>query len=70
MSTAFGHSLHGILPPMTTPFDERGGVVESAIREQVAFLLEAGVHGIVAGGSTRSVATPATLRVSSRTVAM
>ena len=52
MPTTFGHSLHGILPPMTTPFDERGAVVESAIREQVEFLLEAGAHGIVAGGST------------------
>jgi 4-hydroxy-tetrahydrodipicolinate synthase len=43
--------LYGIVPPMTTPFDKSGEVIESAVREQVDFLIEAGVHGIVAGGS-------------------
>ena len=43
--------LFGVLPPMTTPFDRAGNLVESALREQVDFLIESGVHGIVAGGS-------------------
>jgi 4-hydroxy-tetrahydrodipicolinate synthase len=44
--------LHGIIPPMTTPFDEDGAIDEGAVRAQVRWLLEAGVHGLAAGGST------------------
>jgi 4-hydroxy-tetrahydrodipicolinate synthase len=44
--------LRGIIPPMTTPFDESGALDEGAIRAQVRWLLEAGVHGLAAGGST------------------
>ncbi|WP_456306701.1 dihydrodipicolinate synthase family protein [Limobrevibacterium gyesilva] len=40
------------MPPMATPFDTRGNVVVTALREQVDFLIEAGVHGVVCGGST------------------
>ena len=44
--------LRGIIPPMTTPFDANGELDEGAIRTQVRWLLEAGVHGLAAGGST------------------
>jgi 4-hydroxy-tetrahydrodipicolinate synthase len=43
--------LKGILPPMTTPFDTNGRIQLDLIKPQVEFLLDAGVHGIVAGGS-------------------
>jgi 4-hydroxy-tetrahydrodipicolinate synthase len=36
---------------MATPFSRDGAIEFSAVREQVEFLLAAGVHGIVAGGS-------------------
>jgi 4-hydroxy-tetrahydrodipicolinate synthase len=45
-------ALFGIIPPMTTPFDDRGELDEGAIRAQVRWLVEAGVHGLAAGGST------------------
>ena len=45
-------ALSGIIPPMTTPFDAAGELDEAAIRAQVRFLIEAGVHGLAAGGST------------------
>jgi 4-hydroxy-tetrahydrodipicolinate synthase len=45
-------NLFGVMPPMATPFDAKGNVVESALREEVDFLVEAGAHGLVCGGST------------------
>ncbi len=45
-------TLFGIIPPMTTPFDGAGELDERAVRAQVRFLIEAGVHGLAAGGST------------------
>lgn len=44
--------LTGIIPPITMPFDQSGNLVPSAIAEQVNFMVEQGVHGMVAGGST------------------
>jgi 4-hydroxy-tetrahydrodipicolinate synthase len=44
--------LHGIIPPMTTPFDAAGAIEEGAVRAQLRWLLEAGVHGVAVGGST------------------
>ena len=44
--------LHGIIPPMTTPFDAEGAIDEGAVRAQVRWLLAAGVHGLAVGGST------------------
>src|SRR5262249_39552937 len=46
------HKLHGVLPPMTTPFNSDGEIEVSAIRQQVRFLLGQGAHGLVPGGST------------------
>jgi 4-hydroxy-tetrahydrodipicolinate synthase len=45
-------ALFGIIPPMTTPFDEAGELDESTVRAQVRWLIGAGVHGLAAGGST------------------
>lgn len=44
--------LSGILPPTTMPFDQKGNVVFSALREQMDFVVEQGAHGVVVGGST------------------
>ena len=45
-------SLQGILPPITMPFDDGGALVSSGLKEQIDFIVEAGAHGVVAGGST------------------
>jgi len=42
----------GIIPPMTTPFDENGNIDEKAFCKDVDYLLEVGVHGLAVGGST------------------
>lgn len=44
--------LYGVIPPMTTPFRADGEMVLSAVKAQVDFLVEAGSHGLAAGGST------------------
>jgi 4-hydroxy-tetrahydrodipicolinate synthase len=44
--------ITGIIPPLTTPFDQNGDIDEKAFRRQVKFLLEKGVHGVCVGGST------------------
>jgi len=44
--------LRGIIPPMTTPFDEDGNIDEVAFCRDVDYLLQAGVHGLAVGGST------------------
>lgn len=38
--------LHGVVPILLTPFDERGGVDEASLRRLVDFTIEAGVHGL------------------------
>lgn len=45
--------IHGIVPPMATPFKADESIDEAALRGEVAFLIEeAGVHGVAVGGST------------------
>ncbi|MEM7427832.1 MAG: dihydrodipicolinate synthase family protein [Pseudomonadota bacterium] len=44
--------LHGIVAPFTTPFREDGQIDFPLIKGQVDWLVEAGVHGLAAGGST------------------
>ncbi len=44
--------LIGIIPPMTTPFDGDGELDPGGVRAQVDWLVEAGAHGLAAGGST------------------
>ncbi len=41
----------GIIPAVTTPFDESGAIDEHALEGNVAALLDAGVHGVVATGT-------------------
>jgi 4-hydroxy-tetrahydrodipicolinate synthase len=43
--------FEGILPAVTTPFDERGDVDPAALERNIAALLDAGVHGIVGTGT-------------------
>lgn len=42
----------GIIPALTTPFDDRGEIIEKKYRAQIAFMLKKGVHGLCFGGST------------------
>jgi len=49
---ALRQTITGILPPITTPFDEDGALVFEAIAEQVEFIIAAEATGIIAGGST------------------
>jgi 4-hydroxy-tetrahydrodipicolinate synthase len=44
--------LHGIIPPMTTPFDADGEIDEDAVRTQARWLIGHGVQGLAVGGST------------------
>lgn len=44
--------LTGILPAPITPFAEDGSVDYGLFEKQIAYLVEAGVHGIFAGGTT------------------
>src|SRR3954468_4053066 len=41
----------GIVPAITTPFDAAGEVDVAALERNVAALLDAGVHGLVATGT-------------------
>lgn len=45
-------TLSGVIPPIATPFDSQGDVIPDALAACVEFHIGAGVHGIVAGGST------------------
>jgi 4-hydroxy-tetrahydrodipicolinate synthase len=45
-------TLHGIIPPMTTPFGADGELRLDRVRTQVDWLIGQGVHGLAAGGST------------------
>ncbi len=44
--------LHGIIPPMTTPFRADGNVELKLVKAQVDWLVAEGSHGLAAGGST------------------
>jgi len=43
--------FEGIIPAVTTPFDSAGEIDRDGLAANVAFLLEAGVHGLVATGT-------------------
>ena len=45
-------TLTGIIPPMVTPFDANEELDEAALRADVRYMIQAGVNGIVVGGST------------------
>lgn len=44
-------ALSGVVVPVITPIDDRESIDESAFRSQLRRLINAGVHGIFAGGS-------------------
>lgn len=44
--------LRGIIPPITTPFTGNGDIDVAALRKEVSFHLDLGVHGICCTGST------------------
>ncbi len=44
--------LHGIVPPLVTPFDADENVDEDALRAEVRYHLDLGVHGLCISGST------------------
>lgn len=46
------NELHGIIPPLVTPLDADGELKETALRSEIKYHLNAGVSGIVVGGST------------------
>lgn len=64
--------IHGIIPPMVTPFDESGEVDEAAHRAEVRFMVrEIGVPGVAVCGSTgegQAVTTDETRRITGATV--
>ena len=45
-------TLHGIIPPMTTPFGADGELRLDLVKGQMDWLVGQGVHGLAAGGST------------------
>ncbi|MDQ7010374.1 MAG: dihydrodipicolinate synthase family protein, partial [Mariprofundaceae bacterium] len=45
-------SLHGIVPPMCTPLTEEGDVDVASVHSLVDYLIDGGVHGIFALGSS------------------
>lgn len=44
--------LKGIVPPLVTPFDERGKINEAALASEVEFHIASGATGLCVGGST------------------
>lgn len=42
----------GIIPPIVTPFDEKGEIMEDAVRREMKLCVDAGVHGLSVAGST------------------
>jgi 4-hydroxy-tetrahydrodipicolinate synthase len=64
--------IKGIIPPMVTPFDENGDVIESAHRADVRFMVErAGVPGLAVCGSTgegHTITTDETRLITAATV--
>ncbi len=50
--TASTLALHGIIPPLATPFTDDESLDEAALRREVEAVLAAGVHGITVTGST------------------
>lgn len=66
------HNIHGIIPPMVTPFDGDNGIDEQAHRAEVRYLIEqAAVHGLAVCGSTgegHTLSTEETRRITSWTI--
>jgi 4-hydroxy-tetrahydrodipicolinate synthase len=50
----------GIIPAVTTPFDGRGEIDRAGLEANLRFLLDAGVHGLVATGTMGEAASLST----------
>jgi 4-hydroxy-tetrahydrodipicolinate synthase len=50
MRTSF--SLHGVIVPLVTPFDDQNQVDHAALRQVVEFVIAKGVHAVMVAGST------------------
>ena len=48
--------LHGVIPPVCTPLDPRGEIDTASLARLVDHLIDGGVHGLFALGSTSEVA--------------
>lgn len=46
------NDLSGVVPPVVTPFDDAGDLRESALRDELRYHADAGVHGVSVCGST------------------
>ena len=46
------NELKGVISPFTTPFNETGEINLDLVKPQVDWLIDNGVHGLAAGGST------------------
>jgi 4-hydroxy-tetrahydrodipicolinate synthase len=57
MNPRITHPFHGVLPAVTTPFDEQLAIDHAALAKQVRFLLDNGCTGIVPCGSLGEGAT-------------
>lgn len=44
--------LEGIIPPIITPFDEKGNIAENLLAKEMKLAIDAGVHGLSVSGST------------------
>ena len=44
--------LAGVIAPFTTPFSQDGTIRLNLVKSQVDWLIDNGVHGVAAGGST------------------
>jgi 4-hydroxy-tetrahydrodipicolinate synthase len=44
--------ISGVMPPLVTPFTDDQDIDEEATRHEIEYMIEAGVHGIVLGGSS------------------
>jgi dihydrodipicolinate synthase/N-acetylneuraminate lyase len=52
-------NIHGIFPPVTTPFDAREEVDLGAFKANLARLLNTGIRGVVVLGSNGEAPLPA-----------
>lgn len=52
LSAETRRAITGIMPPVTSPFNKSGILQRDGFKPQVDFIMEAGAHGIVVGGST------------------
>jgi 4-hydroxy-tetrahydrodipicolinate synthase len=52
MSGEYDRRIKGIIPAMATPFSEDGEINENWLRADLEHMIDAGVNGVVVGGST------------------